>query len=89
MNTTSSTFDVSNVSRATEPLLEVPYHKAIDWLLSQHFRLKKQQLREQIGWSERRAGHLREDGNDSLKQLKQELAVLEARETTATRSVEV
>jgi hypothetical protein len=40
MNALTSTFEVSAVDRATEPLPEVPYYQAIDSLLSQSLRHK-------------------------------------------------
>jgi hypothetical protein len=86
MNSLTSTFEVSDVPRATEPLPEVPYHHAIDRLLKQPLRRKKQRLQEQIEFEEEQI----EEGaaKEWLTQLKQQLAVVEASEGTATGSIE-
>jgi hypothetical protein len=44
MNVLTSTFEVSAVDRATEPLPEVPYYQAIESLLSQPLRHKEAAL---------------------------------------------
>ena len=88
MNTTHSTFEVSHVPRATEPLPEIPYLRAIDCLLSQPFRLKKQRLMQEIGWWEHAPTDAGDDINEWLPQLKHQLAMLEAEEATATRPLE-
>jgi hypothetical protein len=88
MNTLASTFEVSSVPRATEPLPEVPYRQAIDHLLSQPLRRRKQDLQEQIGWFERFESDKGGDTRAWLAQVKQQLAVVEAGEATATRAIE-
>ena len=88
MNTLTSTFEVSNVARATEPLPEVQYRQAIDHLLSQPLRHRKQRLQEQIGWFEGSETDERGDTKEWLAQVKQQLAAVEAGEATATRSIE-
>jgi hypothetical protein len=89
MNTLTSTFEVSAVPRATEPLPEVPYYQAIDSLLSQPLCHKKERLQEQIAFFDRfRADERSDDTREWLTQCKQQLAVIEASEATATRSIE-
>lgn len=95
MNTLTSTFEVSAVDRATEPLPEVPYYQAIDFLLSQPLRHKKQSLQEKIALFDRfPADDQSETADDQsetkewLTQFKQQLAVIEASEATATRAIE-
>jgi hypothetical protein len=88
MNTLTATFEVSRVTRATEPLHEVPYPKAIDGLLSQPLHRKKQRLQQEIHWWEHVPTDERQGEDKWLKQLKQQLAVLETHEATATHSVE-
>jgi hypothetical protein len=86
MRTVTSTFEVSSVARATEPLPEVPYLQAINDLLRQPLRRRKQRLQEQIGLSESLAGDEAEEDREWLARAKQELA--EAVEASATRSIE-
>jgi hypothetical protein len=89
MNTvTSTTFEVSSVPRATDPLPEVPYHQAINQLLSQPLRGRKQRLQQQLGWFEELESDERGDTREWLAEAKQQLAVIEAGEATATRSIE-
>jgi hypothetical protein len=88
MNTLASTFEVSSVPRATEPLPEVPYRQGIDHLLSQPLRRRKQDLQEQIGWFERFEGDEGGDTRAWLAQVKQQLAVVEAGEASATLAIE-
>jgi hypothetical protein len=85
INTLTSTFEVSDVPRAAEPLSEVPYHQAISQLLDQPLRQRKQRLHEQIDGFE----HIRTvspgDVEELLSDLKRQLAMLEA---TTTGSIQ-
>src|SRR5262245_2339803 len=93
MNTLASTFEVSRVQPACEPLPEVPYPQAIDHLLSGALRRKKKRLQQQIsnleGWLADDLGTDQEsETREWLTQAQQELSVIQTREATATRSLE-
>jgi hypothetical protein len=88
MSMRSSTFAVSTVPPAAEPLPEVPYARAIDHLLSQPHRLRKQRLQEEVDLFERFETEDRADTREWLGRAGQQLAVVEASEATATRSIE-
>src|SRR5262245_7319145 len=87
MHTTGTTFEVSRVTRATEPLPEVPYLQAINSLVSGPFRLEKQRLRQHLARSER---YPAAEGEAAAwtEQLKHRQALLEAEEAAATRPFE-
>jgi hypothetical protein len=88
MNTLTSTFEVSPVTRAKDPLPEVPYPQAIEHLLSRPLRRRKRRLREEINWFERGESDAEDDTRAWLAQARQQLAAVEAGEATATRSIE-
>jgi hypothetical protein len=88
MNTTGTTFEVSRVSRATEPLPEVPYLQAVGSLLGEPFRREKQRLRDHLGWYERYPEAAGGEHDVYAKQLWQRQALLEAEEAAATRPFE-
>src|SRR5579871_2802283 len=88
VNTLISTFEVSSVPRAEEPLPEVPYRQAIEELLGQPLLQTKQRLQEQLGWCERLPTNRRDDTREWFARVKQQLALVEAEEATATRSLE-
>jgi hypothetical protein len=88
MSTSTSTFEVSNVSRATEPLNEVPYHRAIGQLLGQALTERTQRLREYIGQVERSEPGEQVSRNVWLKRNKQRLAAVEAGAAAAARPIE-
>jgi hypothetical protein len=88
MKTLSSTFEVSNLTHATTPLPEVPYYQAVDRLLQEPLRNKKQLLRRQIRWFERDEIAVRSDVKEWTVQLKRQLAAVKAGEVSATSSIE-
>jgi hypothetical protein len=88
MNTRTVTFEVSNVARATEPLSEVPYHRAIGQLLGQPLTERTQRLRKHIGQVERSKTDEQVSRNVWLERSKRELAAVEADEASATRPIE-
>ena len=88
MNALTSTFEVSAVDRATEPLPEVPYYQAIASLLSQPLRHKKQRLQEEIAQFDRFPANEKSATKEWLTQFKQHLAAIEASEAATTRSIE-
>jgi hypothetical protein len=88
MNTTGTTFEVSRVRRATEPLPEVPYLQAVGSLLGQPFRREKERLRDHLGWYERHPEAAGGEREVYAKQLRQRQALLEAEEAAATRPFE-
>jgi hypothetical protein len=89
MNALTSTFEVSAVNRATEPLPEAQYYQAIDSLLNQRLRYKKQPLQEEIAfYLDRFPADEKGETKKRLTQVKQQLAAIEADEATATRSIE-
>src|SRR6516225_7499839 len=88
MNALTSTFEVSAVDSATEPLPEVPYYQAIDTLLSQPLRHKKQRLQEEIAQFDRFPANEKSATKEWLTQFKQHLAAIEASEAATTRSIE-
>src|SRR5262249_8984637 len=88
MSTTGTTFEVSRVSRATEPLPEVPYLQAVDTLLSGPFSLEKQRLREHLALCERRPDAAGGESDPWAGRLKHRLALLEADEAAMARPVE-
>ena len=88
MNTTGTTFEVSRVSRATDPLPEVPYLQAVGSLLGEPFRREKQRLRDHLGWYERYPDAAGGERDVYAKQLRQRQALLEAEEAAATRPFE-
>jgi hypothetical protein len=88
MNTTGTTFEVSRVSRATEPLPEVPYLQAVGSLLGEPFRHEKQRLRDHLRWCERAPDAAGGERDVYAKQLRQRQALFEAEEAAATRPFE-
>src|SRR5262245_45673794 len=88
MNTTGTTFEVSRVTLATEPLPELPYLQAIDSLLSGPFRREKQRLQEHLAFSGRYPRTESGEADAWTKQLKHRQALLEAEEAAATRPFE-
>src|SRR5262245_20265183 len=87
MNTAGTTFEVSRVSRASEPLPEAPYLQAIDSLVSGPFRREKERLREHLALSER---YPVAEGESAAwtQQLKHRQALLDAEEAAVTRPFE-
>src|SRR5262245_16015617 len=88
MNTTGTTFNVSPVTRATDPLPEIPYLQAIDSLLSEPFRREKQRLQEHLALSERYPDTEGDEAGAWTKHLMHRQALLEAEEASATRPFE-
>lgn len=88
MNTTGTTFEVSRVSPATEPLPEVPYPQAVGSLLGGPFRREQQRLREHLGWCERDSDAAGGERDVYAKQLRQRQAQRQAEGAAATRPFE-
>jgi hypothetical protein len=88
MNTTGTTFEVSRVSPATDPLPEVPYLQAVASMLIEPFRRESQCLRDDLSWCERRPGAAGGERDVYAKQLRQRQTLLEAEEAAATRPFE-
>jgi hypothetical protein len=88
MNTTGTTFEVSRVSPATEPLPEAPCLRAINTLLSGPFRREKQRLRDHLALSERYPDTEGDEADAWTRQLKHRQALLEAEEAATTRPFE-
>jgi hypothetical protein len=88
MHKSRTTFEVSRVTPATDPLAEVPYLQAIDSLLSGPFRLEKQRLQEHLAFSERYSGTEAGEAVARAKRLKHQQALLKAEETAVTRPFE-
>ena len=72
MNTTGTTFEVTCVSPATEPLSEVSYLQAVGSMLGEPFRREKQRLRDHLRWCERDADAAGGERDVYAKQLKQQ-----------------
>lgn len=87
MKTLASTFDVSDVQRASEPLPEVSYHQAINQLLCEPIRLKKQRLQEMADEYEHLGKSEDEATIHRVAQLKQQFATAVAHEA-ATGTIE-
>ncbi|EDY21140.1 hypothetical protein CfE428DRAFT_1433 [Chthoniobacter flavus Ellin428] len=88
MNEPTTTFAVSPVTPATELLPELPYRRAIDFLLHAPLRSKRDRLEEQIGTFEGLTGHVPQQTADWLQSLRQKLAVVKAREADSTGAIE-
>jgi hypothetical protein len=90
VNTLTPTFEVSRVAHATEPLPEVPYHQAINDLLTQPTLNKKERLQEQLDFLQHfgTAGQDDAQAKEYFNQVKQQLAAIEAREAAAARTIE-
>jgi hypothetical protein len=78
MKTLTTTFAVSEVPRAATPLPEVPYFQAIDHLLNQALRDRKEYLQEQLASLERWAVDGHRDTRQWLEQCRQQLAAVQA-----------
>jgi hypothetical protein len=83
-----TTFEVSRVTRATDPLPEAPCLQAIDSLLSGPFRREKQRLQEHLAFSERYPRTEGDEADARTEQLKHRQVLLEAEEAAATRPFE-
>jgi hypothetical protein len=88
MNTLTSTFEVSPVTRAKDALPEVPFRQAIDCLLNQALRHKKQDLRQQNSSFQHLSAEGWDEGNQWVQRLSQQLAAAEASEARAAGSIE-
>jgi Domain of unknown function (DUF4419) len=88
MNSPTSTFEVSRVSRATEPLSEVPYHQAIDHLLCQPLLNMKRRLQGRIGLLERFEADEQDEHEGWMTGIKRQLAAVETDEAAQTRPIE-
>jgi hypothetical protein len=88
MNSTGTTFEVSRLSPATEPLPEVPYLQAVGSTLIEPFHHEKQRLRDDLRWCEHDPDAAGGKRDVYAKQLRQRQALLEAEEAAATRPFE-
>jgi hypothetical protein len=88
MKTTGTTFEVSHVSPATEPLPEVPYLQGVGSLLGESFRREQQRLRDHLSWCERYPEAAGGERDASARRLRERQALLEAEEAAATRPFE-